>query len=109
MPFLSIDMLTVMIEDPGPVLDSQSVNLTCTVNLPRAELINQNVLWAKDGETPIPGIPENPDMGIYKLLLTNAQPNVTSGVYTCTASTVIQTGGNKTDSDVYTLDVKGKE
>ena len=103
-------MLAVEIEDPGQVLDGQSVNLTCRVYLPRTELVDQNVQWVKDDAgTAIPGIPEDPDMGIYKLLLTNAQPNVTSGKYTCFASTAIQTGGVKTESADFILDVKGME
>ena len=66
-------MLEVAIDDPEPVLDGQSVNLTCRVNLPRTELEGQNVRWVKDDAgAVIPGIPEDPDTGIYKLLLTNA-------------------------------------
>ncbi|XP_072033997.1 uncharacterized protein [Amphiura filiformis] len=99
------DNLQVSIQDPGPVLDGQNVNLTCKVNLPRGEIDNGNVFWVKPDGSSVNGVPQEPDMGLYTLLLTNAQPNVTSGTYRCSATTQLHTGP-KAEIDSFDLDVK---
>ncbi|XP_072022044.1 uncharacterized protein [Amphiura filiformis] len=100
------DNLQVSIQDPGPVLDGQNVDLVCEVNLPRGELDNGNVFWVKPDGSSVNGVPQDPDMGLYTLLLTNAQPTITSGLYRCFALTMLQTGQSKTAEDFYSLDVK---